>query len=180
MTARRKPRMTCPGCGAVYVLERPGEGNDTAQPEQTGDDLPAHHDMPARSHDWYVAFFRQRADPSAAPFNVAPLGRPAVIVNANARRMLQDARTGTGTRCERAKRPSESERAAMVKIPAGSPQLDAWRRTLADEGYPHFGDDGAQWLLVPSEWPPGWNTGPPTGDGEGRGELETAGEEARQ
>lgn len=160
MTLRRKPRISCPHCGAVYVLEKEGEAEARAETE-TETPEPEFHPLPIRSHDWYAFFFRLRAKPEAAPVNVAPLGKPQALVNGDARRLLKNAKDGNGTRCPYADRPTEAERAALVKIPTESDALRAWQRTLADEGYPAFGDDGSVYLWAPSEFPPGYVHDPP-------------------
>lgn len=153
MTARlRKPRITCPHCGSVYVLER--EGDPLERDEGGGEAALSSpfHVMPPRSHDWYAMFFRLRAKPEERPWRVRAPGGDRVV-HRTAFTMLQNARSNIGEQCDSGERPSDAERAAMVSIAVGSPAFDAWRRTLEAEGYRGFGSDGAEWVRVPSEWP---------------------------
>lgn len=148
MSVKRKPRITCPHCHAVYVLEKEGEPDVKA--EEPADATPDYYDLPLRGHDWFAMFFRLRANPGPLPRNVAPLGQPPKIVHEFAYRMLKAARNGEdGLRCPYAERPTDEDRDALAKIEVGSEAFEDWRKRLADEGYVGFGQDGSKWVWVP-------------------------------
>jgi hypothetical protein len=173
MSLKRKPRITCPHCGSVYVIEKEGDPEASIDTEQPAPEA-SPYTLPPRSHDWFAMFFRLRGRASEAPLNIAPLGKPAKIIHRRARQMLSMAQLGVDSQCEQVDRPTEEERAALVKIAVASDASDAWRRVLADEGYRGFAEDGSVYLWVPSRWPPGH--GPPREAGELETELAEHGE----
>lgn len=151
MSVKRKPRITCPHCGSVYVIEK--EGDADAKVEEPGEDTPDFQNLPLRSHDWFAMFFRLRASTDRRR-NVAPIGQPQKLVSESAYSMLKAARNGEDNlRCPYIVRPTDEERDALTRIEVGSPAYDAWRKHLADEGYQGFGQDGSKWLWVPTEFP---------------------------
>lgn len=177
MTKLRKPRMTCPRCGSVYVLERQGEGEAPEGAEAASPPASPFYVMHPRTWDWFAFFFRLRARSAERPFNAAAYGRPAQIVHKSALQMMKDARANTPVQCDAGERPSEAERAALIKIPVDSPAFLAWRRVLLDEGYRGFGDDGSVYVWVPARptvnrddaraaWPVGCEPEPASEDGQ--------------
>lgn len=153
MSLKRKPRITCPHCHAVYVLEKEGEAEAKVE-DEGAEAIPEFYALPIRAHDWFTMFFRLRASTDRRR-NVAPIGQPPKLVSEVAYSMLKAARNGEdGMRCPYAVRPTDEERDALVKIEVGSPAFEAWRKQLADEGYQGFGQDGSKWVWIPSEYPP--------------------------
>lgn len=134
---KRRPRIACPHCGAVYVLERGKEGD----PEQAVDE-PEADAGPAvirpRTDAWWALFWRR------------------LHAGENVLAMLGAARGDTGYPCMPAAMPTREEIDTLVDIETGSLQFLAWAAWLLEKGLRLQGGQACgRFIRVPSDYPPG-------------------------
>lgn len=141
MTAFRKPRLTCPHCGSVFVIEKPGDGSKV----ETSDALEEQVEQPKlieiRSQDWFENFWAYYL------FDNLDL----------CRRMIALAVT---TKCwpfdpAKASPNLQAVRGTMndSKIDISGEAWSAWRKHLDGQGLRFDLNMLPAWVWVPSEWP---------------------------
>lgn len=97
--------------------------------------------LPARSRVWYAYLFSVLDD---RPDRDAGL-RTMISAAAN---------QGSGWACPADELPSEADQEKLIKIAVDGDAVKAWRTYLWKRGYTGFANDGAQWIWVPTEYPP--------------------------
>lgn len=136
MTAFRKPRLTCPHCGSVFVIEKPGDWKAYAESE-TSEPTAGPRLIELRKEEWFQNFW--------AYYLAGNL--------AQCRKMITLGKSTEFWPFDPADAPSLDAVQAMPKVKIDSDEWTAWRKRLAEDDLRMSDQMVPVYVWVPSEWP---------------------------